>query len=141
MKPVIQEEKTGCGIAAAATLAGVTYRQARRAAGELNISATDARLWSDSIYVRRLLAHFGIHAAMGKVKFVSWDRLPSTALLAIKWHREKGRAYWHWVVFWRGPQGPVVLDSKRSLRMNRRTDFGRMKPKWFIEVDCSTRPA
>ena len=137
MKPVIQEDRTGCGIAAVATLAGVTYRQARRAAHELNISPADARLWSDSLFVRRLLAHFGIHAAIGEVKFVAWDRLPSTALLAIKWHRDKGRACWHWVVFRRGPQGPVVLDSKRSLRLNRRTDFGRMKPKWFIEVDCS----
>ena len=27
-----------------------------------------------------------------------------------------------------------VLDSKKTLRKNRRTDFGRMKPKWFIPV-------
>jgi ABC-type bacteriocin/lantibiotic exporter with double-glycine peptidase domain len=135
MKPVIQEEKTGCGIAAVATLAGVTYRQARRAAQALNISAADARLWSDSVYIRRLLAHYGIHAVPGDVKFVTWDRLPSKALLAIKWHRDKGRVSWHWVVFWRGPYGEVVLDSKRSLRTNRRTDFGRMKPKWFIGIE------
>ncbi len=138
MKPVVQEEKTGCGIAAVATLAGVTYRQARTAARELNISAADSRLWSGSTYVRRLLAHYGIPASADQERFVSWERLPSQALLAIKWHQEWGRASWHGVVFWRGPQGPVVLDPKRSLHTNRRTDFGRMKPKWFIRI---RRPA
>ena len=140
MKPVIQEETTGCGFAAVATLAGVTYRHVRRAAHTLNISAADARLWSDTVYIRRLLAHYGIHAVAGEVKFVTWDRLPSKALLAIKWHRSKGRACWHWVVFWRGPHGEVVLDSKRSLRSNRRTDFSRMSPKWFIRIEEPIAP-
>jgi hypothetical protein len=27
-----------------------------------------------------------------------------------------------------------VLDSKRGLSSNCRTDFGRMKPKWYIPV-------
>jgi hypothetical protein len=133
----VQEERTGCGVAAVATLAGVTYRQAQATARGLNISATDERLWSSSGYVRRLLARYGIQSSAGRTKFTSWERLPSPALLAIKWHRRQNRAFWHWVVFWRGPQGPVVLDPRRSLRTNRRTDFGRIKPKWFIRV----RPA
>ena len=141
MKAVVQEETTGCGIAAVATLAAVTYKQARSVAQKLNISAADERLWSSSDYVRRLLAHYGIKAGAGHATFVSWERLPSTALLAIKWHRREGRAYWHWVVFWRGPQGPVVLDPKRSLRTNERTDFGRMNPKWFIAIQASRRGA
>ena len=134
LRPVVQEERTGCGIAAVATLAGITYRQVQATARGLNILATDARLWSGSAYVRRLLARYGIQSSAGRAKFTSWDRLPSPALLAIKWHRRKNRACWHWVVFWRGPQGPVVLDPKRSLRTNRRTDFGRITPKWFIRV-------
>jgi hypothetical protein len=134
MKPVVQEEKTGCGIAVVATLAGVTYQDARSAARSLNISAADERLWSDRRYVRTLLAHYGIKPGPGHTAFVSWKKLPPTALLAIKWHRRKGRAFWHWVVFRRSPEGPVVLDPKRSLRTNERTDFGRMKPKWFIPI-------
>jgi hypothetical protein len=27
-----------------------------------------------------------------------------------------------------------VLDPKKSLQTNRRTDFGRMKPKWYIPL-------
>lgn len=134
MKPVIQQEQTGCGIAAVATFAGVTYRDAQRVGRALGILAADATLWSSTGPVRRLLRQHGIATSPGEQPFVSWDRLPSKALLAIKWRRQRGQASWHWVVFWRGPQGAVVFDSKASLRSPVRRDFGRMKPKWFIRV-------
>lgn len=135
MKPVVQRERTGCGIASVAALAGVSYAQAKRAANQLGIFAEDPRLWSETQPVRDLLRHFRLRAAGGETPFVSWAALPEVALLAIKWHREKGRGFWHWVVFWRSPGGPVVLDSKQALRRHVRTDFGRMKPKWWIAVD------
>lgn len=135
MKPVVQLERTGCGIASVATLAGVNYAQAKHVANRLGISADDQKLWSEADHVRRLLKEYGFQAARHEVPFSSWEALPDLALLAIKWHEERGRAFWHWVVFWRGPRGPVVLDSKRTLRRHVRTDFGRMKPKWCIPVD------
>ena len=135
MKPVVQRERTGCAIASVATLAGVSYAQARRVAARLGISAEDRRLWSDTEPVRRLLAAYRIRPSRGERPFVSWAALPDVALLAIKWHREKGRAFWHWVVFWRSPVGAVVLDSRQALRRHTRTDFGRIKPKWWIKVD------
>ena len=134
MKPVAQLERTGCGIAAVATLAGVNYRQAQRVANRLGIFAGDPTLWSETSYVRRLLTEYGIRSARTEVPFTSWKALPDCALLAVKWHRERGRPFWHWVVFWRGSRGPVVFDSKRALRRHVRTDFGRMKLKWFISV-------
>lgn len=134
MKPVVQRERTGCGIASVATLAGVSYPQAKRAANRLGIVTEDPRLWSETQPVRDLLKHFRLRAANGETPFVSWAALPEVALLAVKWHREQGTAYWHWVVFWRSPGGPVVLDSKQALRCHTRTDFGRMKPKWWIAV-------
>ena len=60
MKPVIQEEVTGCGIASVAVLAGVTYRRAKTLANRLGIFAADERLWSETDHVRRLLRHFGL---------------------------------------------------------------------------------
>ena len=60
--------------------------------------------------------------------------MPDCALLAIKWHREKGKPFWHWVVFVRDGEDEYVLDSKKALKSNVRTDFGRMNPKWYIEV-------
>lgn len=135
MKAVVQLERTGCGIASVAALADVSYRETQRVASRLGIFADDSKLWSETGYVRRLLAEYGIRSARTEMPFTSWDALPDRALLAIKWRRERDRASWHWVVFWRGPDGPVVLDSKRALRRHVRTDFSRMKPKWFIPVN------
>jgi len=135
MEPIVQLERTGCGIAAVATLAGVSYREAQQVANRLGVFAGDSRLWSETGYVRRLLKKYGIRSARTEVPFTSWEALPDLALLAIKWHGERDRSYWHWVVFCRESRGPVVFDSKRGLRNHERTDFGRMKPKWFIRVD------
>lgn len=134
MKPVVQLERTGCGIAAAAALAGLSYGRTRTIAKSLGISVEDDRLWSQTGHVRRLLRHLGIKAGRGERAFRSWNAIPELALLSIKWHREKGRAFWHWVVFVRDAKGARVLDSKKGLRRNVRTDFGRMRPRWFIAV-------
>ncbi|WP_173044855.1 hypothetical protein [Nitrospira sp. KM1] len=132
---VVQCERTGCGIASVAAVAGVSYAAAKTAADELGISAADARLWSDTQPVRRLLTRFGYRSAMPR-PFRSWQRLPPMALLAIKWHVKDGRPYWHWVVFVRTSDCTCVLDSKKSLKVHVRTDFGRMKPKWYLAVSA-----
>jgi hypothetical protein len=134
MKPVVQLEPTGCGIASVAAIAGVSYGRARTVAASLGISATDNRLWSDTGHVRRLLAEFGLRSARTVRPFRSWSSLPDCALLAVKWHVEHGRPFWHWVVFAREKGQSYVLDSKHSLKAHARTDFGRMKPKWSLAV-------
>ena len=134
MKPVIQLERTGCGIAAAAAMAGVSYRHAQRMANRLGIFAHDRRLWSETAYVRRLLQEYRLRPASTEQPFRSWNSLPDLALLSIKWHLEQGRPYWHWVVFVRDRAGERVFDSKRSLTCHERRDFGRMKPKWYMAV-------
>ena len=134
MKPVVQLERTGCGIAAVAAIAGVSYRQVQQTANRLGIFASDRRLWSETDYVHRLLRKYRLRPASAEQPFRSWSNLPDLALLAIKWHREEGRPRWHWVVFVRDSEGERVLDSKRSLKRHVRTDFGRMKPKWYLAV-------
>ena len=148
MKPIVQEDPTGCGIASVAALVGRPYTVVKKAAAALGIDVSDPRLWSDTAHVRRLLAFYRRAAGEKEEPFVSWARLPARALLAIKWHREKAGPAWHWVVFIREERGSYVLDPKRALRTNRRTDFGRMKPRWFIRPENeaessreSTRPA
>lgn len=140
IKPVIQEELTGCGIAAVATLASVSYEQARRVANGMGIFAEDPKLWSQTNHVRALLRHFGVGASARERPFRSWKSLPAAALLATKWHLERGQPFWHWSVFWRGPDGDVVLDSRKALRRHVRTDFWRIRPKWFIEVRLPSEP-
>jgi hypothetical protein len=134
MKPVIQLEPTGCGIASVAAIAGVSYSHAESAANSLGIFANDQRLWSETAYVRKLLRHFGLRAISTEMPFHSWDALPNIALLSVKWHLEKGQPFWHWVVFTRENGRSYVLDPKKGLRQQTRTDFGRVKPKWFIRV-------
>ncbi len=134
IKPVLQRERTGCGIASVAAIAGLSYARAKAIAGSLGISAQDERLWSDTAHVRKLLQHLGVKAGRSEHPFQSWESLPDLALLSIKWHLEKKRPFWHWVVFVRDAKGARVLDSKNSLRRHVRTDFGRIKPKWFIPI-------
>ncbi|WP_091646452.1 hypothetical protein [Aquisalimonas asiatica] len=134
MKPVIQEEISGCGIAASAALAGMSYAEAKSRANALGIYAADPTLWSETAHVRKLLQAFGLLAAPEETPFESWERMPDKALMAIKWRVEKGRAFWHWVVFLREEGEATVLDSKKGLRSNVRRDFWRMKPKWYIEI-------
>lgn len=134
MKPVIQLEPSGCGIASVAAIAGVSYSRAKSVAHSLGIFADDQKLWSETAYVRKLLLRFGLKANSTQIPFRSWDALPNLALLSIKWHLEQGRPFWHWVVFVRENGRSCVLDPKKSLRRHTRTDFGRIKPKWYIPV-------
>ncbi|MES9961779.1 MAG: hypothetical protein ABW089_15210 [Sedimenticola sp.] len=134
MKPVIQEETTGCAIASAAAVAGITYKAAKGVAKGIGIVASDQSLWSSTDPVRRLLRELGVEVDKIERPFNGWDRLPDCALLSIKWHLEDGRPFWHWVVFVREGARQYVLDSKKGLKCNLRTDFGRMKPKWYIGI-------
>lgn len=134
IQAVVQEERTGCGIASVAAIAGVSYGEAAALAASLGIHASDASLWSDTASVRRLLAAYGLAAWPREIPFSSWQELPACALLAIKWRLLAGMPHWHWVVFVRDRQGTRVLDSKADLKRHCRRDFGRMHPKWFIPV-------
>jgi len=60
LNPVIQTETTGCGIAATAVLAGVQYEEVKQVANSKGIYIEDESLWSDTSYVRKLLAEYGI---------------------------------------------------------------------------------
>lgn len=132
--PVIQEETTGCGIASVANILGKTYAEMKAIANDMNIYASDEALWSDTQYVRRMLAYADIQTSKSEIPFLSWEALPDLALLSIKYHQENGVNFWHWVVFKRVDGQPFVLDSAIYLPSNIRIDFEAMQPKWFIEV-------
>lgn len=134
MKPVVQQEKTGCGIASSAAIAGLSYQEAKKIANSIGIHAEDQSLWSDPQHVRDLLAKLGIGTDQYETPFTGWESLPDCALISTKWHLYKGKPFWHWVVYVRKNSARYVLDSKKSLKTNVRTDFGRIKPKWYIKV-------
>ena len=134
LKSVIQEEPTGCGIAAVANILGKTYAQMKTIANAAGIYAQDQSLWSDTQYVRKLLRNAGVATSIGESPFQSWSELPDLALLPIKHYQRDGKSFWHWVVFKRVDGQPLVLDSASYLASNTRTDFPAMQPQWFIEV-------
>lgn len=136
LEPVVQQEPTGCGIAAVACILSRSYAQMQAQAAAMGIHAADQRLWSDTRYVRDMLASAGVATSAQELPFEGWDALPALALLAIKHHREEGRDFWHWAVFQRVAGEPVVLDSASYLPSNRRVDFSAMQPRWFIAVDA-----
>lgn len=139
MKPVLQEENTGCAIASSAAIAGISYKEAMGLAKDLGISAENKELWSQTNPIRQLLSSLNYNTSSGETPFRNWKSLPDCALLSIKWHLENGKSYWHWVVFIRDDSGEYVLDSSKRLKNNIRTDFGRIKPKWFITVDNKSK--
>lgn len=131
---IIQEHVSGCGIASVANIVGRSYAEVNAKANSIGIFATDEALHSDTEYVRSLLQEYGIELSNNEFPFNSWEELPDIALLSIKHHYENGRPLWHWVVFKREQDNPVVLDSAAYLNKNERTDFEVMQPKWFIAV-------
>jgi len=44
MNPVIQKDRTGCGFASVATVAGVSYKQVKRVARQFGIDVHDLQL-------------------------------------------------------------------------------------------------
>ena len=134
MEPVIQEEKTGCAIAASAAIARLSYAEAKTIANRIGVHAEDESLWSDTRAIRKLLSELAINIDDKELDFIDWQQLPDCALLAAKWHMHNGKPYWHWAVFVRESNDVYVLDSKKALHIHRRKDFGRIKPKWYIPV-------
>lgn len=134
MKPIIQEEKTGCGFAVVATIVQLSYMEVKAKANSLGIFAEDERLYSETSYIRRLLNEYGVKTSGDEKPFQSWEVLPNLALLSFKYHIERGRPYWHWAVFRRENGNSVVFDPATYLENNERTDFEDMHPKWYIEV-------
>lgn len=71
MKPVIQLERAGCGIASVAALAKVSYIAAKQVADRMGVRATDNRLWSETAHVRRLLKQYRLRTSTRELPFVS----------------------------------------------------------------------
>lgn len=134
LRPVVQEEISGCGIAAVANILGKTYPEMKAIANAMGIHAEDESLWSETGHVRQMLSNAGVQTSEREIPFSSWKALPDQALLAIKFHQEGDRNFWHCVVFKRVNGQPVVLDSASYLPANLRQDFDAMQPRWFIEV-------
>lgn len=134
MKTVIQKDKTGCGVACVAMIAGKNYEEVKLKANSLGIFTEDKKLWSETNYVRKLLKEYQISCAEVEEPFSEWAALPDIALLSIKYRIEHGKPLWHWTVFQRKNGISIVHDPAAYLKKNERADFENINPKWFIEI-------
>lgn len=128
MKAVLQEDLTGCGIACVANLANVSYQQVKSVAvtwGMTSAICVSGPIRPSFKYCWTIMESI----PAGRISFRSWQPLPPLALLSTKWYRKNNQAFWQWVIYWKNPAGPVMLDSKFTLRKQVRTDLGRIKPR------------
>ncbi|WP_223621318.1 hypothetical protein [Lysobacter sp. ESA13C] len=139
-----QEDATGCGLACVAMLGGIGYAQARVLARRLGVGPHDrvvgrgdqARTvrnayFSDARQLRRMLKLLGLRAGPER-RLARWEALDRSGIAGINPNRREGS--WHWVVYLHSDEGGCVLDPNPRVRSERRTDFGRMKPRCFIPV-------
>ena len=74
-----------------------TYLQAQANASRLGISVkAPASGWSGTDCVRRMLLHCGIRLLPRGMPFRSRIALPDVVLLAMRWHLQPGKPFWHW---------------------------------------------
>ncbi|MEH6418676.1 hypothetical protein [Pseudomonas sp. CGJS7] len=145
----LQQDRSGCGLACVAMLAGIGYAQARTLARALDIgpkpyrhrvgagvrSAPDG-YFTDARQLRRMLRVLGL--AAGAERTVSdWRECDGDGIVAINHDPSNDR--WHWDVHLRDAGSACVLDPNARVRSERRTDFGRMRPVRFIPVSGARR--
>ena len=122
MKPVVQLERTGCGIASVAALAGVSYRQAQRVA--IGSAFSPIMLWSET--GSQAATEYGIRSA--RIEMPSLHGRPCRILPCSPSNGTEKGCLFGWCF---GEDWACRLDA---IRRHVRTDFGRINPKWCISV-------
>ncbi|HFD32939.1 MAG TPA: hypothetical protein ENJ28_09580 [Gammaproteobacteria bacterium] len=132
MRRIKQADPTGCGLACIAMLASSDYNNVREVAIKqlgFNDSGTFHTSTKD---LRELARKFKIELGKRRRKFKRFEGLPETAILAIN-HMDASDT-WHWVVYRRRSNDTFVYDPKKSIKTNKRRDFGHIKARWYLPV-------
>ena len=133
MRRIRYGDSTGCGLACIAMLAGFSYKKVKKkAVQELNFS-NKRKFYTGTGNLKALGECFGISiVGCRRRPFKNWDALPNTAIISINPNLD--HTSWRWVVFSRTNGTSFVLDPKQSIKSNKRTDFGRMRPSGYLPV-------
>lgn len=135
IRRVTQQSNTSCGIACAAMLARIRYREALgahkhcKAAGDK--SATH---YTDIDEIREIFAHLGWRLGR-KVVTKDWSKVPPDCLVAVQMKKEKDKNdKWHWVVSVGQDETKGFFDPRKSVKTKRRKDFNRAPVAWYHHV-------
>lgn len=114
---VRQEFSTSCGVAVVAMFARVSHREA------LSVMFPRPRptyyTWLKD--VKRALDHFQIPYAPRWHRFRSWEEIPTTSLVKVRWRNADGSTGLHWVIFQRRANGEwrvIDPDSPRHATLS-----------------------
>ena len=132
LRRIKQEDPTGCGLACIAILAGVSYTEIRKIAVDDLEFDESGLFYTGTTHLRKLASKYNIKLSKRRRQFKSLEALPEKAILAINYDGNVDT--WHWVIYRRTLNEEFVYDPKRSIKSNKRTDFSRMKIKWFLQV-------
>ena len=132
MRRIKQEDATGCGIACAAMIAGVSYARARTRAVELGLVDCAPPHYTSSRQLRQLVGSFGATASRGR-RLTHWTSLSELSIVGINYNEKSDT--WHWVVYVPSTHGGYVLDPRAAVKADRRYDFPRMRPRSFIPIE------
>ena len=131
IRRIIQKDGTGCGVACAAMLGGVSYSRARSVAVSLGIIGERDSCYTYAREVSALLREFGLCPLKGR-RLTRWESLHCLGVVGVNYNADHGS--WHWVVYVPSADGGYVLDPKASVKTSRRTDFTRLRPRSYIPV-------
>lgn len=134
MRRVVQQDRTGCGLACIAILAQTEYSNVKETALSLfNLEPND-EFYTSAHELQKLGQEYNLNVGGKRRVFKGFKALPDLAILAIN-YREKEDT-WHWVVYCRDEDSEFVIDPKKAVKAERRKDFGRLakSARWFMEV-------
>ena len=89
MKPVIQLERTGCGIASVSAVVGLSYPKTKSIANSLGIFAHDESLWSETAHVRSDTDNLDQVSRVYLENVTESDKLSAEGIVA-EWTWQKG---------------------------------------------------
>jgi hypothetical protein len=98
---VRQEFSTSCGVAVVAMFARVSHPQAMKV-----MFPEGGRVFYTTLkQVKHGLDHFGIKYGPRWHRCASWEAIPTTSLVKVKWQDAWGGKGLHWMIFQRRPDG------------------------------------
>jgi len=94
----------------------------------------DGDFYTNASELRALSSEFNVTLGKRMSKFTSWSNIPDKAIVAINYREGEDGASWHWVVFCRNKNNEFFIDPKKAIKTHKRTDFGRVKVKWYLPI-------
>ena len=105
IKHVWQQDKTGCGIAIVAMVAGKTYKQIRRKALKEGI-VKETCFGTTVKSIKQLLSFYKIEGQRMK-SFYKWRDIPTTAIASTSFTSD---GWWHWVLYVKTDKETFLYD-------------------------------